>query len=151
MPFTVSTLRTELQLPKYAAWVAAQDRASILASINAVDQSIDIKRRHRRLEVLEAIDIRDLEFQTGVNAPTCRNARGYESVTQQAIGPTQTTIGGDTRILKNLKLLLVAAGQGSQARINRTRVAEGLALGAVVWRGVCRARARRRRRARVRR
>lgn len=127
--FTPAALRTELQLAKYATWVTNQDRAAIMASINAIDQAIQIKRADvSAQEVLEAIDLRDLAYPAAGTLPAASQPIAnswFESITQRDAIRLQKDDGNDTTVLKNLKLLVVSSGQGSQARINALATRSG--------------------------
>jgi hypothetical protein len=72
-------------------------------------------------EILEAIDIRDLSFPGTGTLPAAAQPLAtawLESATQQQRLRLQTDAAVDTTVLKNLRLMLVAAGQGSTARVN---------------------------------
>lgn len=128
IPFTLAALKSELTLDPAAIGyntnndVTNQNWLALKNKINAIKQTIDVPRTDvAPSEILEAIDIRDLAYPNTTTLPAASQplANGWwESISSQS-GQIrmQKDDGSDTTVLKNLKLLLVATGQGSQARV----------------------------------
>jgi hypothetical protein len=131
IPFTLAALKSELTLDPAAIGynsnndVTNQNWLALKSKINAVKQTIDVPRIDiAPSEVLEAIDIRDLTVPGSVTQPTLA-CSWLESLTQMPTVRVQKDDGTDTTVLKNLKLLLVGAGQGSQARLTALSTRKG--------------------------
>jgi hypothetical protein len=105
----------------YAAFIAAHDRVGLANLMNTPNAAFQVKRTDiTPQDVLEAIDIRDLAYPNvsqvaAANQPLVNSY--FESFTQLARVRFEKDDGTDTTILKNLKLVLVGVGQGSQARV----------------------------------
>lgn len=128
IPFTLAALKAELTTdPASIGYntnsdVTNQNWLALKNKINAVSQAINIPRTDvASSEILEAIDIRDLAYPNTGTLPAASQplANGwYESITSQGSAVRLVKDdGSDTTVIKNLKLLLVAVGQGSQARV----------------------------------
>jgi hypothetical protein len=131
IPFTLAALKTEITTDPAAIGyntnndVTNQNWLALKNKINAVKPSIDVPRVDvAPSEILEAIDIRDLAIPGSVTQPGLA-ASWLESLTQLASVRMQKDDGTDTTVLKNVKLLVVSAGQGSQARINALATRKG--------------------------
>lgn len=128
--YTLAQLNTELTTDPtavgYAVTITSGDDTATAALINAVNPAITVKRIDiMPAEVLEAIDFAD--FATGLNAA---HISWFESATQQRVLRLTAEDGTDTRILKNIKNLLLANGAAganpqSRARLNALALRTG--------------------------
>lgn len=135
IPFTLAALKTEITTDPVAIGynsnndVTNQNWIAIKNKINAVSQSINVPRTDvAASEILEAIDIRDLSYPNTGTLPAASQPIAnswFESITQRDAIRLQKDDGTDTTVIKNIKLLLVAAGQGSQARITALSTRRG--------------------------
>lgn len=125
MPFTTAQLKAELQNDPtalgYAAKYESNDPQGAADLLNAVRQTISVKRSDvMASEILEAIDIRDLVYPGTGQLPAASQPLAnawMESILQLTRCRLAKDDGTDTTVLKNLKLLLTATGQGSKDRI----------------------------------
>jgi hypothetical protein len=125
MPLVLSALKTELNTDPttlgYATDLAAGSTQALANMLNLVRDGTNggpeiIVRRNDLTpnEVLEAIDSRDFEL-----TPNAAHVAWLESVTQLARLRLVNEDGTNTRVLGNLKrILLVADTQGSRARLD---------------------------------
>lgn len=131
IPFTLAALKTELTTDPAAIGyntnndVTNQNWLALKNKINAVKSSIDVPRVDvAPSEILEAIDVRDLTVPAAVTQAQLA-ASWLESLTQMPTVRLQKDDGTDTTVIKNIKLLVVSGGQGSQTRINALATRKG--------------------------
>lgn len=124
-PFTKEALTAEITndpaVLGYAQFKATGDRFGLMGLINAAVAANQVKRTDvMAVEVLQAIDIRDLAFpgtgQVAVANQPLATAWFNAAVSQPKIRFVNED-GTDTQELKNFKLLVVSPGNGSQARL----------------------------------
>jgi len=129
---TVQELQAEVNADPaalgYAALIAAHNRVGLAREMNLARATIDVKRTDiTSSEVLEAIDIRDLNYPgtaqvAAANQPLA-NA-WFDAIMQLTRMRLVKDDGTDTTILKNLKLLLSNA-QGSTTRLTTISLRKG--------------------------
>jgi hypothetical protein len=122
MPYTLAQLNIELTTDPtnvgYSASIASGDDTTTANLINFVTGSIQVKRLDiTPAEILEQIDYQD--FVTGSNPA---HISWFESATQQRSLRLVADDGTDTRILKNIKQLLLPNGAAGAAPQSRARL-----------------------------
>lgn len=130
---TTTQLKAEIQNDPaalgYAPFVAANDFLGAANLINAVNAAISIKRPDvMAAEVLQAVDVRDVAFPNVSAVPAASQPLAtawFTAVLALSRIQLVNNDGTDTTALKNIKLLLVSGGQGSQARLNALAVRPG--------------------------
>lgn len=128
--YTLAQLATELNTDPtavgYASPIASGDDTAVATLLNTVNQAIQVKRIDiTPSEILEQIDFAD--FATGLNVA---HISWFESATQQRVLRLVAEDGTDTRILRNIKNLLLANGAAganpqSRARLNAISLRAG--------------------------